>query len=313
MRRWLCTLATWIAGLAAVAITIELSPQATGLLTPGRETPWRSGAVHRVLCVGDSHTFGAGVRPEETYPAQLQMFLDIAAPGAYSVVNRGVPAFNSSQVRQRLRGWIEDLGPTHVVVLAGANNVWNVTDADDLVGWRERLTGWALRLRTVRFVQAWRAQSAIDAARGGGSAPSGDRPTLSANGIVAAWNGEREYIPLSRRASTLDADAVARARRDYTEIARIARARGVALLFLGYPTGHPAFLPFTEAMRAVAAEENYPFIDASAAVRTVSAAKMTWTRGLHAGPPGLTKIGLAVATAIWTADMVAEANAGAGP
>jgi hypothetical protein len=294
MRRWLCTLATWIAGLAAVAITIELSPQTTGLLTPGRETPWRSGAVHRVLCLGDSHTFGGGVRPEESYPAQLQMFLDLAAPGAYSVVNRGVPAFNSSQVRQRLLGWI-------------------VTDADDLVGWQERLTGWALRLRTVRFVQAWRAQSAIDAARGGGSTPSGDRPTLSGNGIVAAWNGEREYIPLSQRASTLDADAVARARRDYTEIARIARARGVALLFLGYPTGHPAFLPFTEAMRAVAAEEHYPFIDASAAVRTVPATKMTWTRGLHAGPPGLTKIGLAVATAIWTADMLAEANAGAGP
>lgn len=59
---------------------------------PDRSTGWRPGALVRVLCVGDSHTFGAGVDVYESYPAQLQALLDADSPGRFSVINLGCRA-----------------------------------------------------------------------------------------------------------------------------------------------------------------------------------------------------------------------------
>jgi hypothetical protein len=47
--------------------------------------------VYRIVCLGDSFTFGEGVREEDTYAAQLQKRLDGAVPGQYTqVINAGV-------------------------------------------------------------------------------------------------------------------------------------------------------------------------------------------------------------------------------
>jgi hypothetical protein len=78
----------WSVLVLVVVTGIELALQAIALVAVDRRTPWRPGAIHRVLCVGGAHTYGAGVRAEEAYPAQLQEVLDARAPGAYSVINR---------------------------------------------------------------------------------------------------------------------------------------------------------------------------------------------------------------------------------
>jgi hypothetical protein len=49
----------------------------------------------RVLCLGDSFTFGAGVRDEEAFPAQLGAALSQAWPGRkIEVINAGVPFYD---------------------------------------------------------------------------------------------------------------------------------------------------------------------------------------------------------------------------
>ncbi len=78
----------------------------------------------RILCVGDSFTFGAGAKNGYSYPEQLQRLLD-GGKLKYTVYNLGVPATNSSIVLLKLPGWIELYKPRMVVLLIGANDRWN--------------------------------------------------------------------------------------------------------------------------------------------------------------------------------------------
>ena len=85
----------------------------------------------RILCIGDSNTYGTGVERIETYPAQLQQFLN-AAPGAprFQVTNLGVPGSNSAQVRHRLPQYLDLYDPDLVIVLIGVNDYWNPEETE---------------------------------------------------------------------------------------------------------------------------------------------------------------------------------------
>lgn len=53
---------------------------------------------YRILCLGDSLTFGNGVRVEDTYPEQLEKLLNGAASDLLvEVINAGVPAYDTWQ------------------------------------------------------------------------------------------------------------------------------------------------------------------------------------------------------------------------
>lgn len=286
--------------LLVVVVGIELVLQAFALFAVDRGGQWRPGATQRVLCVGDSHTYGAGVRAEEAYPAQLQKLLDETDPGTYSVVNRGVPGFNTALVRSHLSEWIPELAPTVVVVIAGTNNTWNLTGTDATDGWGARVWSWALRLRTVRFVAVWRAQHGLEPEVDHSNLPFGDRPKYELHGPDAFVDvdGVRQPLVQATRKMQVDSKVVARAQADYEEIARMTERAGIRLVFLGYPGAIPLFAPFSTAMRTTATLHHVPFVDAIAAVQRVPAQQMTWTFGMHAGPAGLTEIARDVAAAV---------------
>jgi len=63
----------------------------------------RSPGTYRVICVGDSFTFGMGVRQEESWPAQLEARLS-PPPGYHriEVVNAGVPGYNLRQYGRQI-------------------------------------------------------------------------------------------------------------------------------------------------------------------------------------------------------------------
>jgi len=57
--------------------------------TPGDDTL-------RIVCLGDSTTFGTGSNDDETYPAQLQNILRRRYPGRnVEVINAGIPGYSS--------------------------------------------------------------------------------------------------------------------------------------------------------------------------------------------------------------------------
>jgi len=60
-----------------------------------RELDPHEGRAVRVLCLGDSFTFGVGVNDNETYPAQLEAILKAKYPGrSIEVLNAGMPFFD---------------------------------------------------------------------------------------------------------------------------------------------------------------------------------------------------------------------------
>jgi hypothetical protein len=129
-------------------------------------------------------------------------------------------------------GWIDELDPTIVIMIAGANDVWNAAEMDDVDGgWRSRLGAWTLHLRTVRFIQSWRAQRGLDAELDNNKLPFGDRPkfVLGRDGYVD-WGDGSERILNERRDSVVDVTTMRHAVSDYEEIAHTANRRGLRFI-----------------------------------------------------------------------------------
>jgi len=144
------------AGIAFLSLAlIEVALQVSAALVTDRAgSGWRPGSEIRVLAVGDSHTYGGSVPRGQDYPHQLQRFLDATEPGLYSVVNVGVPGFNTSQVRNRLGVNLARWRPDIVVLWCGVNNLWNNAERASTDP-TTALDTWALRLRTYKLVRVW--------------------------------------------------------------------------------------------------------------------------------------------------------------
>jgi len=71
----------------------------------------------RVLAFGDSLTYGAGVLPEEAYPAQLQALIQ------RQVVNGGVSGELSGDGLRRLPIWLDEYEPKMLILCHGANDL----------------------------------------------------------------------------------------------------------------------------------------------------------------------------------------------
>jgi hypothetical protein len=85
-----------IAASGEFRLPVEIDGQGLRKRTAG---PYRPGGI---LAVGDSMTFGEGVRADETWPSLLERELGIP------VLNAGVPGYSSAQMAAQLDAW---LGP----------------------------------------------------------------------------------------------------------------------------------------------------------------------------------------------------------
>lgn len=82
--------------------------------------------TRRVLCLGDSYTFGLAVADDQTYPCHLQNILrerglDVA------VSNRGIPGYNTMQEYHTLREVFDTIAPDVVVLGYVMNDAEPVT------------------------------------------------------------------------------------------------------------------------------------------------------------------------------------------
>jgi len=77
----------------------------------------------RIVCLGDSTTFGWSVADDETYPAQLATALKKNHPGCdIEVINLGVTGYTSFQGRQLFLSFAQKLKPDLVVASFGMND-----------------------------------------------------------------------------------------------------------------------------------------------------------------------------------------------
>ena len=123
-------------GIVAALIVAEVGLQVvafayrhwtgTRVEVPGQRVFGRT----RIVCIGDSHTFGLWVDPQLSYPVQLQKILDESAgPGRFEVFNLGVPGTPSGSFRFRLHEVLDTFEPDIVIALLGVNNL--LRDPDD--------------------------------------------------------------------------------------------------------------------------------------------------------------------------------------
>ncbi|MBN2145005.1 MAG: SGNH/GDSL hydrolase family protein [Candidatus Aureabacteria bacterium] len=84
-------------------------------------------SAYRIICIGDSSTFGHGTsdRNRFSYPAQLQSLLDAHNKKPIQIFNLGLPGINSSQGYHILAKEIGRLSPHLILVCVGMNDAWN--------------------------------------------------------------------------------------------------------------------------------------------------------------------------------------------
>jgi lysophospholipase L1-like esterase len=106
--------------------------------------------VIRIVCLGDSSTFGMQVEERETYPRQLAARLEEAAPGRFEVINLGVPGYSSRQGVEQVSQQVLALQPDVVFFAFGTNDrAWPRELSDEeLITLNQSATGgffWRLR------------------------------------------------------------------------------------------------------------------------------------------------------------------------
>ena len=108
------------AGLQIAAFFVQRSTRA--------ELPvaWLTGNV-RVLCLGDSHTYGIWVERSQAYPQQLESVWNERTPSPkLEVLNVGVPGTSSSRLVRELPQMLETFDPDTLIILVGGNDFWTL-------------------------------------------------------------------------------------------------------------------------------------------------------------------------------------------
>ncbi len=127
--RWLSRLGLIPLGVLFALLALEAALQVGALYVraTGRALPtaWLTGNA-RVLCLGDSNTYGIYLTSRsQAYPQQLEALWN-QTPGAprIEVLNLGYPGTNSSRLRRDLPRMLETLAPNLVIIMVGANDYW---------------------------------------------------------------------------------------------------------------------------------------------------------------------------------------------
>jgi lysophospholipase L1-like esterase len=144
--------ASVLGGLIVSLCIVELGFRAAALVyRPGLAEP--DPAAYRILCLGDSSTYGQGAsNPARfSYPRQLERILREANPEKrIQVFNLGLPGINSSQARTRLAFFLPKISPHLVLVCVGINDAWNLEQSRLLDEYRARgIRHVALKIRSL--------------------------------------------------------------------------------------------------------------------------------------------------------------------
>jgi lysophospholipase L1-like esterase len=308
--RWLlrAVLVVMLAVLCA-----ETALQLASLASRGRSELVERARRHRVLCVGDSHTYGAGVPESDTYPARLQAELDALEPGAYAVANRGVPGFSTAQVLNRLPRWVEDFQPDTLVVWAGVNDAWNDSEIGGGTAAKSWLHAIADRSKLYRMYRVWRHDQRmakqVDPVLEGETRPRRFRTETSEDGkyvrdagarrtVTIYWDDGMETMDFDGAYREADPESARRAEENYEAIARYAADAGLRLVFITYPIPVQGFEFANRSMRRVAERHGATVVDSAAAMARVPADQLEWVAIFHPTRPLYTEIARDVAAAI---------------
>lgn len=212
-----------LGSLIAGEAFLQLASVAARSWVEGRGGKVGAEGTLRILCVGDSHTFGLPLPEEESYPAQLAEALSRRHPGIeVEVVNLGIPSLNSSFVANRLEEQMHQIQPQLVIVWVGINNLWNVVETGS------RSPGdpwWSLR-EFMHQSRLFRLASIVWASNQGHQYDPEQRGGWWEGEAMPSGRLPKGAPRINPRPGVL---------RDFGRMASIARALDTPILFVAYP------------------------------------------------------------------------------
>ncbi len=230
-----------------------------GLRGPDREPTFAEGEL-RVVCVGDSCTFGKGVREEDSWPRQLESVLREEDRDVL-VFNLGINGASGRTYQALVEEHAGELRPDVVIVGYNLNDFPNTIQAVDVKVFKERslrrcvpqgvrdALGRLALYRKARQVY-YDARKARDWKAAEATALRAEKPALD----PSVWEQQREYL------AAIDA---------------LARRHGARTLVLLFPYESQVFLESydlepVERLGAVCSELGLPFVDLAAEFRAVA-------------------------------------------
>lgn len=229
----------------------------------GQPPPTWSGGSRRIICVGDSNTYGLYLPRTQAYPAALQRRWN-ARPelAAAEILNLGVPGTNSSKLRGNLGHLLDALAPDVVLIMIGANDAWTmpapINEATTGAQWLwSHSRVYRLLYMVDRALHDRRLGVSVEYVPGGRPKP--------AKGVVRI--GEEE-IDLGLTRGAAPPDNWPRIL-EQNLVAMVEQVRGAAAqpVLVTYPSEYDVYAPANQAIRAAAAASHTPLVDAAAALR----------------------------------------------
>lgn len=281
-----------VVGVAVLEVGLQLAARLVG----DRASAWHPNASNKILCVGDSHTYGAGVPRDRAYPAQLQELLDAREPGVHSVVNLGLPGMSSTQLRNRVPVWLQRYRPGVLVVWVGVNDAWNRAEVGSEAGGTASLLDAALsRSRLYRLVRValhdrdlgrYTAKGREDRAW---HVTDVDEPLVDEVWTVR-HDGVTERIAHGRHEQPpglpdgREVEMAARLDRDLAAVAGYARLAGVPMVLVTYPLEVSWFHVVNRVARRIAGTHDLALVETAVALARVPEDERDWTGVAHPGP-----------------------------
>lgn len=112
---------------------LELLLQAFALFTIHLTHPKPSAITNsalRIVCLGDSFTYGLGASTENSYPVYLEKLFNQNTLAA-TVINKGLPGLNSSKLANNLDDILKKYNPNIALIMIGVNDCWNFEGVEE--------------------------------------------------------------------------------------------------------------------------------------------------------------------------------------
>jgi lysophospholipase L1-like esterase len=222
-------------------------------------------SVFRIICLGDSWTFGWNAGSTQSYPPQLQDLLQREFPEAnFEVFNLGVAGYSSFHGLRQLNTRVLDLNPD-VVVVALAMNEPHMAGVDDKhastseesINLAQTLSSLLNKSESFKLLRYWALLLTWQ--------PRPISEYLDDKSYNATWreqvtgNDFEKFEPWMRE-SLRDYD------RRHREMIRIARSRNISIVLLYNEFWKDS--PYLKVLQRISRDEGVPLVDSSALLAT---------------------------------------------
>jgi lysophospholipase L1-like esterase len=220
-------------GLVALELVLQVGALYVAATGQDFAGSWTSRPARRVLCLGDSNTYGVYLLDRRrAYPQQFQtLWNETVSSPRVEVLNLGYPGTNSSALRNNFSKMLDTLTPDVVIIMVGANDYWTMpVPLDDSSGLLELLVRSAKR--SSRVVQLFHMLGrSLDDAQLEVSPPVGDGDGQTGR----AQLGDLDFEFAWQRADTRHAYEEA-LQTNLQALIRKAASAGAELILMTYPS-----------------------------------------------------------------------------